>query len=636
MAQYNIRWAQLDVARQMESIEFIEKFIVLLSECGYNGILLYLEDRIKTASYQLPEANEVYTVDEIKHIVSFAGEYGMEVVPCVATLGHAERFLRHKELEYMAELQGDMIGRFGGKNKLTFCITNPDFYDFIGTYLKEVAELFPSQWFHVGLDEFWDFNMCERCKKAMPTLMDEQKMFIKHINKIRDIMSQCGKRIMMWSDMFEFYPDVFQEVPRDVVMVDWQYLRDIRNYQGHLLDVDNENRLAVNAANGFETIAAPADRLWSNSRSYFEYANGKPGVIGGLLTSWEKSDTFLYRTLPNFVAGGFQMNGMSIDAAFDAMCQKLFGTDDLIFKSALKIALDNGLLRHFDGVKENAICNRDYFGLDHAAITVCKSVRAILQTYATKITTEWGKICLDDLLDALWEKSLSCDAQIIAHDIFDNSCTAERQQRFADFRQGFADYFDHMARRWEVYRPGITPNVFAMRKDAVCKQLENLENRLASNAWVRVNGTLPDGFGVEFIDVEYKVNGQWQQAGVGVFKPTSANVGMFCRFLPLPQDFSGAVEAVRLTTHGLGGVGLNFVEVCANGKHYVPRTILRTTGKVSDPCNLLADNTTFAWFGGQSTRYDYFDRHAAEQRNSVVIEMKEFDASRIAMAGNCC
>ena len=74
MAQYNIRWAQLDVARQMESIEFIEKFIVLLSECGYNGILLYLEDRIKTASYQLPEANEVYTVDEIKHIVSFAGE----------------------------------------------------------------------------------------------------------------------------------------------------------------------------------------------------------------------------------------------------------------------------------------------------------------------------------------------------------------------------------------------------------------------------------------------------------------------------------------------------------------------------------------------------------------------------------
>ena len=189
MNKFDIRWAQLDVARQMESIDFIEKFITLLSDFGYNGLFLYLEDRIKTASYQLPADSEVYTIDEIKHIISYAAERNIEVVPCVATLGHAERFLRHKELEHLAELQGDMKGRFEGKQKLAFCVTHPDFYKFIGTYLTEVAELFPSKWFHVGLDEFWDFNLCERCKKAMPTLMDEQKMFIKHLLKIREIMA---------------------------------------------------------------------------------------------------------------------------------------------------------------------------------------------------------------------------------------------------------------------------------------------------------------------------------------------------------------------------------------------------------------------------------------------------------------
>ena len=130
MAKFDIRWAQLDVARQMETVEFIEKFIVLLADSGYNGLLLYLEDRIKTASYQLPADNEVYTADDIKRIVKFAAEHNVEVVPCVATLGHAERFLRHKELEHLAELQGDMIGRFGGTRKLSFCVTHPDFYDF--------------------------------------------------------------------------------------------------------------------------------------------------------------------------------------------------------------------------------------------------------------------------------------------------------------------------------------------------------------------------------------------------------------------------------------------------------------------------------------------------------------------------
>ena len=632
MAELKLRWAQLDVARQMESIDFIEKFIILLSESHYNGLQLYLEDRIRTASYQYPAANETYTEDEIRHIVEFAARHGIEVIPCVATLGHAERFLRHKELQHLAEVQDGMQDRFGGKNKLTFCINHPDFYDFIGTYLREVAALFPSQWFHIGLDEFWDFNLCERCKKTMPTLADEQKMFLKHIEKIRDIMQSCSKRVLMWSDMFEFYPDVFKAVPKDVVMVDWQYLRDVRCYQGHLLDVDCEERLAVNAACGFESMVAPADYFLSNSQSYFEYGSGKPGVLGGLLTCWEKTDNFIYRYLPNFVAGGLQMSGMTPDDAFDSMCRKLFDCEDPVFKSAIKIAMNNGLYRHFAGICEGAIFNRDYYGLNHSEITVCKSVHAILSTFKGKISTEWGALCLDDLLDALYEKSLSYDAQIIAQDIFDHGCDDARKAQFTQFRKNFAGYLEHMARQWEVHRSGITPNFFEQCKAEVGERLENMEKALSSNAWIRVNGTLPDGFGVEHVLVEYKLNGQWHRAGSGVFKPSEANVGIFCRFVPLADDSEFPVEAVRLTAHGLGGVGLNFVEACVHGRRYVPRAIVETGGKVSDAHYLLENNTTFAWFGGQNTRYDYFNSCASEQRNYVVLEMQEFDVSNIAMA----
>jgi len=86
MAQFDLRWAQLDVARQMESVDFIKKFISLLADSGYNGLLLYLEDRIKTASYQLPADHEVYTIDEIKDIIAYAADLQIEVIPCVATL----------------------------------------------------------------------------------------------------------------------------------------------------------------------------------------------------------------------------------------------------------------------------------------------------------------------------------------------------------------------------------------------------------------------------------------------------------------------------------------------------------------------------------------------------------------------
>ena len=629
MAHFGLRWAQLDVARQMETVEFIENFISLLADSGYNGLLLYLEDRIKTASYRLPAAREVYTGDEIRHLVEYAADRGVEIVPCVATLGHAERFLRHSELEPLAEVREGRKDRFGGTGQRTFCVTNPEFYRFIGSYLREVAELFPSRWFHIGLDEFWDFNLCDRCRAAMPTREDEWKMFVSHILKIREIMAGCGKRVMMWSDMFEFYPEAVREVPREVVMVDWQYQHDVRNYLGHMLDEDCEERLAVNAANGFETIVAPADRTLWNSQSYFEYADGKKGVLGGLLTCWEKSDTFLYRSLPVFVAGGLQMNGMSADEAFDAMTVRLFGTDDAVFRAALRTALNAGLLRHFEGIREDALCTRNYRGMNMASLSVCSGTRTVLERCREKISSGLGERCLEDLLDALLEKEISLRGKFVVQEIFDRGCTAERRGAFAAFRRDYEAYLDRMTGRWELLRPGIRPNVFAERKAGLLAALADLEERLASGAWIKITGTLPDYFGVETVAVECKAEGVWIHGAKGIYKPCEESI--FCRFIPLAENFSGAVEEVRLTATGLGGAGINHVEVFSGGRRYIPRSVLLVEGKVSDPEYLLENNTSFAWFGGQSTRRDYFDCASAARKNSVTLKMKEFSADELSM-----
>ena len=631
MSVFNVRWAQLDVARQMETVEFIEEFISLIADSGYNGLLLYLEDRIKTASYPYPAENEAYTPDEIRHLVSYAAERGVEIIPCVATLGHAERFLRHKELEYLSELQGDMKGRFGGDRKQTFCVTHPDFYRFIGTYLREVAGLFPGKWFHVGLDEFWDFNLCERCRAAMPTLADEEDMFIRHLRKIRDILAQCGKRILMWSDMFEYYPEAFRDVPRDVVMVDWQYGRDIRGYLGHMLDSDCEDRLAVNAANGFDTIVAPAEFLLSNARSYFRCADGKKGVLGGLLTSWERNDTFLYRILPTFVAAGLQMNGMDPDGAFDAMTVKLFGTDDAVFRAALKIALNIGFYRHFTGVREDALFTRNYYGMNVASAVSSSGARAILKTWQDKITAPLAKKCLDDLTDALWEKEIAWRGKLAAHDIFDNAFTPDRLRKFTAFRTEFEAFLEHMSRHWQVYHPSMTPNVIDEKKKDVLDSLARMEHRLAGGAWIKLTLTLPDYFGLENVTVEYRAQGKWITAASGIYKPNDEEA-VYCRFIPLEHDIPETVDSLRISASGLGGIGICHAELFANGRLLVPRAVLDVRGHVASPECLLRNNTNFAWFGGHSTRYDYFTRCAAEQQHSVTLEMKAFSPDNIAMA----
>ena len=122
--------------------------------------------------------------------------------------------------------------------------------------------------------------------------------------------------------------------------------------------------------------------------------------------------------------------------------------------------------------------------------------------------------------------------------------------------------------------------------------------------------------------VEYEANGRWIEAAAGVWKQPEGEA-IFCRFIPLARDFAETVGTVRITASGLGGIGIDHAEIRAGGKRHVPAAVSAVTGEVRDPEYLLENNTTFAWFGGQSTRRDYFDRAAAERKHSVTLAMRD-------------
>ena len=214
MTQFKMRAVQLDLARQMESLDYCRHFMDMLSENGYNAVLLYLEDRIITKSYPDPAPNEAYSCDQIRELVAYAASKRLEIIPCVATLGHAERFLRFPRLQHLAEVRDGIKGRFGGDSKQTFCVSKPEFYDFIFAYIREVAELFPSQYFHVGLDEFFDFNLCDLCRKAAPDFRSEEKLFLGHVLKVHDFLKSIGKRSLRPIPLCSVFVYIFSELHR--------------------------------------------------------------------------------------------------------------------------------------------------------------------------------------------------------------------------------------------------------------------------------------------------------------------------------------------------------------------------------------------------------------------------------------
>ena len=622
MKNFELKCMQLDLARQKENIDFIKEFTMLAKDAGYNSVLLYLEDRIRTESYPYISVEDSYSVEEMRELVAFAESINIELIPCVATLGHAERFLKHPELAHLSEVTRGVKNRFGAEGSQdVFCMNHPEFYPFMEKYLEEVAEIFPSQYFHAGLDEFFNFNLCERCRKLMKNMLDEEKMFLKHIIRINDCLNKLGKRMMMWSDMFEIYTTVIQDVPKNIIMVDWQYQNDVRFYLGHLFELGVEKRMRVNDELGFTAVAAPADCNLTNPESCLKYASEK-NAWGYLVTSWEKNDTFLYRVFPVFFYIGQLMTGKDTDEAWNSTVKYIFNTDDKILAQTVRLILAESVMRHFAEVGDGALCSRPFEGIALDAKMRYESLLVMLKDCKDKVNSDLGRKVYSDLLNVLEEKCIAYDFKTSFWDVIDYGRNPEFFARAEKARSRFAALLNKKSDDWKMWRNGITGNVFEARRESLLKRIDDKIAALEKGSYIKLRFCMSDIYVVNNFDLELRINGIWHKVSErNGAKPSGASAlteyVYFC-------DIEGTPEALKFTLRGMGGRGLAYIEICtADGQVFIPSEVIGIENIVEHAEYLLENDGKYAYFNIQSTRHNYVNVETAEVPHSVTLALKE-------------
>ena len=621
MFDFKLKCVQLDLARQKENIPFIKDFIRFAADAGYDSILLYLEDRIRTAGYPYPSDDESYSVDEMRDIVKYSEQYNIELIPCVATLGHAERFLKHKELNYLSEVQDGMKDRFGAQGgQDVFCITNPDFYPFIEKYIAEVAEIFPSKYFHAGLDEFFNFNLCERCRAAMPDLAAEENMFLQHIIRINAHLEKLGKRMMMWSDMFEIYTTVISRIPKNIIMVDWQSQEDVRFYFHHLFDQKAEKRIDLNNSLGLDTVMAPAELLFFNNPSCLKYA-AEIKSWGFMMTMWEKTDTFVYRSFPVIFYCGQLLKGKNHDEAWRDTVKYIFNCDAPEFVQIINLAICSPHLRHFSEVSENAFFVRAFHGLPLADMMRHKVLLQMLKDAEKYVNSELGKKVYKDLCLAAEERCIRDGFKENCWDIFDFGMKSDSIDKLEIMRRRFGNLLETKNALWHEFRTDIRPDFQTKFKKSLEARVDKFISSIKKNTFLRIRFCMTDIYVVNFFDAEIYANGKWQKvierSGI---KPGDGAVLFETAF---PVEFEGEAEAVRLTIYGMGARGAAFVQLCQNGRNYAPSAILNVCGNVEHPENILTNDGQFAMFNNVSMEKDYHDPTSLTRRNCIEFSLKQ-------------
>ncbi|WP_165044526.1 family 20 glycosylhydrolase [Dysgonomonas sp. ZJ709] len=235
---YKHRGASLDVSRHFFSADFVKKYIDVLALCNMNVFHWHLTDdqgwRIEIKKY--PKLTEIgsqrdstiigrhtatfdhtphggyYTQDEIKDIVAYAAQRHITVIPEIDLPGHMLAALAsYPELGCTGGPY--TVGSEWGIYEDALCAGNEDVFSFLDNVFSEVAELFPSQYIHIGGDECLKnrWMECPKCKSRMKELRlhetkehslgeQLQSYFIARIEKM---INTKGKQIIGWDEILE-------------------------------------------------------------------------------------------------------------------------------------------------------------------------------------------------------------------------------------------------------------------------------------------------------------------------------------------------------------------------------------------------------------------------------------------------
>ncbi|MEI6422899.1 MAG: family 20 glycosylhydrolase, partial [Lentisphaerota bacterium] len=489
--KYQIRAVQLDLARQMESLEFIRRFIDFIAENGYNTLFLYLEWRIRTESFSCPADNECYTPQEMREIVRYAIARGIDVIPGLTSLGHSDLLLKQEAFKSYGELADGRNGRFWNNIQHCICPSHPNVLQLLESYYAEIADIFPSRYMHIGGDESWDIGYCERCAPKALTFKGEQELYLNHIKFCHGIVSgKLGKIMMIWDDMFEFYQDILSELPRDIVLVNWQYGSDITGYSGHFANKISTHRLDTYDRLGFDYLIAPGENS-SNIRTLTEYARRGTHLAGGLLTCWEKSTVFMQRSLLSIAYAGrlWQSKDISSETLFRKIVTDLFGTDDELLIRTLWSLCEGGMPS--PRLNDNSI-SYSCEGIKYSERARCEMERSFIEGFVEKVRTELGRTILQDLLRRIKFNLASSEAHIAVRKIALGDASASTL--LANAAENLHELAKEYGETWDELRPGIKPDNASPFYEDCAKTAMGLSKRLSSGGLLRVRFCLPDKY----------------------------------------------------------------------------------------------------------------------------------------------
>ncbi|WP_270230202.1 family 20 glycosylhydrolase [Phocaeicola coprocola] len=237
--RFAYRGAMLDVARHFYTVDEVKTFIDMLALHNINRFHWHLTDdqgwRIEIKKYPklMSVASErketvvgrwysgiydgksyggYYTQDELRDVIDYAAKRHITIIPEVDLPGHMQAALTaYPELGCTGGPYE--VRTIWGVSQDVLCVGNDFTLQFVKDVLSEVADIFPSEYIHIGGDECpkvrWE--KCPKCQERIKSLglksdakhTKEQRLQSYVIQEAAKYLKEKGKRIIGWTEILE-------------------------------------------------------------------------------------------------------------------------------------------------------------------------------------------------------------------------------------------------------------------------------------------------------------------------------------------------------------------------------------------------------------------------------------------------
>ncbi|MCD8379243.1 MAG: beta-N-acetylhexosaminidase [Lachnospiraceae bacterium] len=169
--------------------DVMRRLLLRMAFMGMDAAMLYTEDTYEVEGEPyIGYMRGRYSTKELRDMDDFASVLGIELIPCIQTLGHLNRILHWPAMNHYAD------------NSEVILADEEETYALLEKMIRAASAPFRSKRVHIGMDEAYGVGLGMHLAKH--GYESAQTILRRHLLRVKEITDRLGLEPMMWSDMY--------------------------------------------------------------------------------------------------------------------------------------------------------------------------------------------------------------------------------------------------------------------------------------------------------------------------------------------------------------------------------------------------------------------------------------------------